>query len=220
MSKYHMQPTHCPICHAGNHYTDTRVLIAGGFIRICSTCSGYFLWPFQKIQYTDSGWTKKRAANWDKNVKLGLKFAPRIRSSAEAIIERPIETVLEIGCSSGYMAAGFEVCGCSYTGIDVDASSIEFAKYHSIDAYKVPIEDAVKDVSPLAGKTFDLVISSNVFEHVDDPVKAFEVVNLLSAGIIIIIVPNARGLYQVLKAHKCVRRLILLILGHKREIAY
>ena len=216
----HVLPTQCPICHSADTFTNTRVPIADGSIFICATCSGYFLWPPVTVEYTNSGWSQKRNADWQNNVKLGMKLAPRIRARAQAILERPIETVLEIGCSTGYMASGFVESGCIYTGIDVDASSIEFAKRHSVDAHDIRIEDIANEDSPLAGQKFDLVISSNVFEHVDDPVKALEMANLVCGGIVIIIVPNPRGLYQVLKANKVMLRLIQLILGNKREIAY
>ena len=111
------------------------------------------------------------------------------------------------------MANGFAEAGCIYTGIGVDASFIAFAKRHSVDAHEIRIEDIANGDSPLAGQRFDLVISSNVFEHVDNPVKAFEMAILVCGGIVIIIVPNPRGLYQVLKANTVMLRLIQLILG-------
>ncbi|MCD4816888.1 MAG: methyltransferase domain-containing protein [Methanosarcinales archaeon] len=152
--------------------------------------------------------------------RLLRNLAPKIAKYLESHLEQPVQSVLEIGCGSGYMGIGFQSIGCDYTGIDVDAKSIEFAKSKGINAHCTKIEDIQNSHSNVV-KNYDLVISSNVFEHLDDPSKAFANLKFISRnGIIVIIVPNANGLFGRLKANKVLSKISQLIQGNNRDIAY
>ena len=170
------------------------------------------------VEYTDSVWSKSRKERWENDIQYARKFATRISKSIEYYLGRPVQTVLEIGCSSGFMGIGFNSLGCAYTGVDIDPESIEFAKSKGIDAYCLSAEDIEEHTLPRS--KYDFIISSHVFEHLDDPHKAFQNLGKICGGIIAIIVPNPKGLFAVLRSNKSIRKLLRLASGHKRETAY
>ncbi len=212
-------PASCPICHMHDAFVNTRVRIADALIYKCKECSGYFLFPPKIVEYTDSGWTSRREADWQQDVQIAKDLAPRIIECTSAHLGRPVQKIIEIGCGSAFMGMGFTSLACRYTGIDVDAKSVEFAKSQGIDAHCIALEDIGASTSPIVGK-YDLVLSSNVFEHLDDPSRAFANLRLICNGIVVIVVPNARGLYGILRSHKICSKAIQWVLGTKREIAY
>jgi 2-polyprenyl-6-hydroxyphenyl methylase/3-demethylubiquinone-9 3-methyltransferase len=77
--------------------------------------------------------------------------------------------LLDIGCGGGLLAEPLARLGATVTGVDPVPTSIEAARWHAQEvgleiAYDaVPVEDLV-----LAGRRFDLVIASEVIEHVPD----------------------------------------------------
>jgi 2-polyprenyl-6-hydroxyphenyl methylase/3-demethylubiquinone-9 3-methyltransferase len=78
-------------------------------------------------------------------------------------------SALDIGCGGGLLAEPLARLGATVTGVDPVPASIEAARWHAQEvgleiAYDaVPVEDLV-----LAGRRFDLVIASEVIEHVPD----------------------------------------------------
>jgi 2-polyprenyl-6-hydroxyphenyl methylase/3-demethylubiquinone-9 3-methyltransferase len=85
--------------------------------------------------------------------------------------------VLDVGCGGGLLAEKFALEGAQVTGIDLSGKAIEVAKAHAketgkgcedIDYRRSSIGDFLKKEK----KPFDLVVCSEVLEHVDD-LKAF-----------------------------------------------
>jgi len=211
-------PNICPICGSDSGFSNTGVAIAEGVINVCSTCSGYFLFPPTMIEYTDSGWTKSRELQFEEDIRIAQEFAPRIVQDVQSYLGFPPHNVLEVGCGSGFMGQGFNAIGCEYTGVDIDSKSIEFARSKGINAHCLSAED----IGSLAQKNqkFDLILSSNVLEHVAIPTKALQELKAICGGVIVIIVPNPEGLLPRLKANKSIRRIFQRALHSDREIAY
>lgn len=109
------------------------------------------------------------------------------KESSKALLEvsRPFLSagmqILEIGCSSGHLLRTLskENLGLEYRGIDIDHyaiskakdalkevrfSGISSAEFFEAGAEEVPFED----------KSFDLVVSLNVLEHLKSPVRALD----------------------------------------------
>jgi len=212
------QPTTCPICNSGEKIKNTMIQIANGNIFFCNVCNGYFLFPQTIVEYKGSGWSESRKIKWRYDVQRANEFAPAIKKYYEDQWNQPLKTVLELGCSTAYMGIGFRNIGCDYSGIDLDTDSIEFAKKNEIDAHISSLEEIEKITLPY--KKYDLVISSNVFEHLKDPILALKKLKPICGGIIIIIVPNADGLFHKLSALKTLRKLIQFASRDSREIVY
>ena len=78
-------------------------------------------------------------------------------------------SVLDIGCGGGLLAEPLTRLGARVTGVDPGATNIEAARWHAalgglaIDYRVATIEDLARQ-----GARFDLVIASEVVEHVTD----------------------------------------------------
>jgi SAM-dependent methyltransferase len=210
--------TVCPVCRTKGRLLRTCVDLAGGTIYRCAECAGYSLHPPMHVEYDNSGWSRNRQAGWERDVSLGREMAPAIRDYAARRLGRPIQSVLEIGCGSAFMGIGFRETGCTYTGTEIDVASIEFARSHGLDVHQASAEGL--NESDIASGKFDLILSSNVFEHLDDPPRAFANVAALAGGLVIIIVPNAHGLFARSKALTPLRRLIAAYNRTTRVLAY
>lgn len=214
LDRYHS----CPICCERSQFVSKNIQIAGGNIYVCSVCSGYFLYPPVMVNYCDSSWTSMRVEQWQRDAERGKRHVQQIVDWFFEKTGRLPRTVLEIGCGSGFMGAGFDALNIAYFGVDVDQASVEFAKSKGINVTQIGAEELP---SSLLGKSrFDLILSSNALEHVKNPIKAFESVRLLLNGLAVLIVPNPEGALPRAKANPLVLSLIQRIVGNKRVIAY
>ena len=78
---------------------------------------------------------------------------------------------LDIGCGGGLLSERIARLGASVTGIDITKSSIKVAKIHALNSglninyINTDVSSFIKKNSP---KTFDLIIASEVIEHLDN----------------------------------------------------
>ncbi len=74
--------------------------------------------------------------------------------------------VLDVGCSSGYLARPLVAAGCTVIGLELDADAAEAAR-------EVCAEVLVGDVEtmelPFAPASFDVVLCGDLVEHLRDP---------------------------------------------------
>jgi 2-polyprenyl-6-hydroxyphenyl methylase/3-demethylubiquinone-9 3-methyltransferase len=117
----------------------------------------------------------------------------------------PQVRVLDVGCGNGFSCGEFLKRGCQVVGIDLSRQGIEIArKAYPQGRFEVlPADDQL--LANLGEKPFDLVISTEVIEHLYDP-RAY-----------------ARGCYEALKPrgrficttpyHGYVKNLILALLN-------
>ena len=78
-------------------------------------------------------------------------------------------TVLDIGCGGGLLAEPLARMGAAVTGIDPIESSIETARWHAAEVgLEIDYEASTVEASMGAGRIFDLVIASEVIEHLPD----------------------------------------------------
>lgn len=77
------------------------------------------------------------------------------------------ESVLDVGCGSGELSRDMaERAGCTVTGIDINADSVEKARTRTPHARVQYIHsDATRE---LPGERYDVVVLSNVLEHIDE----------------------------------------------------
>ena len=100
-----------------------------------------------------------------------------------------------MGCGSGYsMKMAKESCNCEIFGID--PSPMEHGVGRNGSKFEVGIEkifEAVSEQIPFGDKTFDVVYSSHVLEHVQNENKSLQEMKrvLKSNGILILGVPTA-----------------------------
>ena len=110
---------------------------------------------------------------------------------------------LDIGCGGGLLSERIARLGASVTGIDITKSSIEIAKIHAFNS-GLSINYINTDVSSFIeknpSKRFDLIIASEVIEHLDNRILFFKEVSTLlkNKGILILTTINKTALSLLL----------------------
>ncbi len=99
--------------------------------------------------------------------------------------------VLDVGCATGYVAAGLMQRNCQVWGVDIDAEAAEQARPYLeqlviADLENEPLTDHFEKGS------FDAVVFGDVLEHIVDPKRALrDAVSLLAeGGRIVVSIPN------------------------------
>ncbi|HEX8775836.1 MAG TPA: methyltransferase domain-containing protein [Pyrinomonadaceae bacterium] len=107
--------------------------------------------------------------------------------------------VLDVGCGNGtQLALPLVRDGFRLTGVDTDERSIEHARRLSLEAANAEfICGSVEDVSP--AELFDVVILSEVLEHMTEPAVLLEAsaARMAANAILIVTVPNGYGEFEL-----------------------
>jgi 2-polyprenyl-3-methyl-5-hydroxy-6-metoxy-1,4-benzoquinol methylase len=127
-----------------------------------------------------------------------LRFVER--AIAEAFPTRAVDSlrVLDVGCGNGSeLALPLARRGFQVTGIDIDAPSIEHAARLAKELANAGF--FCLDVAELRAEPFDVVILSEVLEHMTEPhvLLAESVKHLASGGVVIVTVPNGYGEFEI-----------------------
>lgn len=123
--------------------------------------------------------------------------AKRFEFVAAIVRERRPRDVLDIGCGTGVqltLPLAKEFPGIEITGVDADERSLAWARENASAAnlrYATHGEIA-------AERRFDLVIASEVLEHVDEPARflAGLVARIAPGGRLVVTVPNGFGTFE------------------------
>ena len=134
-----------------------------------------------------------KSSNYEKHTTknpIGKLFVKNFLNSVVKTI-RPlnIETVLDAGCGEGFTLARLqkEKIGKSYEGIEADDSAIELGKklYPRLNIQKGDIYRL-----PYKSNSFDLVVCTEVLEHLTEPRKAYRELLRVSKKYVLLSVPN------------------------------
>jgi len=106
--------------------------------------------------------------------------------------------VLDVGCGNGSLALPVASLGYQVVGVDVDAGSIEHAQ--KVNTFPNARFEAVDGDGFDPGERFDLVICSEVLEHLHEPMPLIRTIAraMNDDGLAIITVPNGQGLRELL----------------------
>jgi len=106
---------------------------------------------------------------------------------------------LDIGCGGGLLSERIARLGASVTGIDITKNSIEIAKIHAFNSglnINYINTDVTSFIKNNFSKKFDLIIASEVIEHLDNRNLFFKEVSKLlkNKGILILTTINKTAL--------------------------
>ena len=124
-------------------------------------------------------------------------ISKRLQFVAGAIACVTPRRVLDIGCGTGtYLTAPLaqQFPDIQFIGVDSDAVSIEYARRE----FPLPNTRFLL-AGELDAETFDLVIASEVIEHVEDPPAflGFLADHLSPSGCLVLTLPNGYGLFEL-----------------------
>lgn len=126
---------------------------------------------------------------------------PRLDNKCQTILKYvgTEKKVLDIGCLTGYLSFLCMKRGNQVIGIDFIKKALKHAKKLGVDARYCNIEE---DEIPVENVKFDVVIISEVIEHLIDPIKVFEKITkvLKPSGILIVSTPNIAYIQYRLEA--------------------
>ena len=112
--------------------------------------------------YTEFEWQNERAGNGASGEKLTEVFVDLVKR-----IEG-VRSICDLGCGNGHIAGRLNLHGYQVTGIDASRSGIRIAQrsYPSARFVEARLD---QDIQQLGLPEFDLVISSDVIEHLYRP---------------------------------------------------
>lgn len=118
--------------------------------------------------YRDFGWTSAGPANGDSGRGLAEAFVKLVTSLPH------VKTICDLGCGNGYMANRLAGLGYDVTGIDASETGLAIARQTSSNAQFIEaLIDANLGVNT-GLNSFDVVISSDVIEHLYRPADLLE----------------------------------------------
>jgi 2-polyprenyl-3-methyl-5-hydroxy-6-metoxy-1,4-benzoquinol methylase len=188
----------CPVCNTSCQQPIKPFKNSDTEVFICPSCSLEFVYPF--LLSSDDAPSSTTAPEYIKymqsryeQVKELINFRAKQRLEIyTSLLGRRPERILEIGCGSGWMTKGLADLGVEMLGIeyDVDLAKSAQSLLAKSDNASVWQGDIVQMES--LPNSYDVVFSSQVFEHIFTPSKALKnacrFIN--SQGIVHIDVPN------------------------------
>ena len=114
-------------------------------------------------------------------------------------------SVLDVGCGAGLLCEPIAAMGAAVTGIDAVARNIEVAKWHShLGGYHINYRHCLAEELLKSGNTFDVIINTEVLEHVSDAEQLVkECSELISPG----------GMMIAATINRTVRSFFIAIIG-------
>src|SRR5688572_8831609 len=113
--------------------------------------------------YREFQWHAEGAANGESGEKLASVFIALVKNIDS------VKSICDLGCGNGHMSGRLAALGYEVTGIDASPSGIEIARqtYPTVDFFQALIERNLSKT--ISRGPFDLVISSDVIEHLYRP---------------------------------------------------
>jgi len=119
---------------------------------------------------------------------------PSVVNSSHSIVVQLVgrdRRVLDVGCSTGYVARALINAGCTVSGIEFNEAAAEIARPMLKKLVVADLDSTPLDTA-FAGEQFDAIIMADVLEHLKDPVDVLRAASSLLSedGEVVISIPN------------------------------
>ena len=179
--------TACPVC-AGTSSTTYVAFPQVAFVR-CTTCTTVYKQfetpDIRPATFYEKDYFQGRKSGRDKRFDHRVKKAMRWIKSAMEL--GPTRSMLDVGCSLGYVVAAGKQLGLDSAGSDISEYAVKVCRERGLRA-----EVGTLDHQPFLDGSFDLITMKHVLEHTPTPNVALkEIRRLLSpGGRVLVAVPN------------------------------
>ncbi len=128
------------------------------------------------------------ATKYDIEIDLGAENTSH-RHMVEMIGSN--KRVLDVGCSTGYLAKTLRGFGNRVTGIEYDPEAAQAARAYAEQVVVADLDQVALDTA-VPGQLFDVVVFGDVLEHLRDPLPTLRQARHLLApgGYVVISIPN------------------------------
>lgn len=118
--------------------------------------------------YTEFAWHAETAGNGESGEKLTLVFIELVQKLGN------VRSVCDLGCGNGHISGRLATLGYEVTGIDASKSGVQLAQrtYPQANFIEALIDRDLKE--KIEQPEFDLVLSSDVIEHLYRPSDLLE----------------------------------------------
>ena len=108
------------------------------------------------------------------------------------------KTAIDVGCGAGLLTEPLARLGARATGLDAAPENIGAARAHA-EAVGLDVEYLAGGIEAVAGRTFDLVVSMEVIEHVADTAAFAQGLAdaLAPGGLMVLSTPNRTALSKL-----------------------
>lgn len=153
-------------------------------------------------------------------LRLFIERIERLRRESKK--EKKEIHILDVGCANGIQVTfPLGAQGYTVTGLDMHEPSIRFARENN-HFHNVHFElQKTENIHAATGeKKFDVIILSDILEHVENPMKVLRDVHALLKlhGIVLISIPNGHGPFEV--ENYILRKLGIIWLGRAARGAW
>jgi SAM-dependent methyltransferase len=137
---------------------------------------------------------------WDKRIRSQEPIRAYAHAQQNEVIAThvvPGETVLDAGCGQGVLALLLAARGFQVTGMDISVPNIERANMEAAAqglADKVTFLQGDAEQLPFPDKSFDVVVSSHVLEHVPNFDKGFAELCRVARRRVVVALPTGLNL--------------------------
>ena len=116
------------------------------------------------------------------------RFFDRVAREVRAVLPGG-GSVLDAGCGEGFVAEALaaRLPGAALTAVDVDAGAVAFAEAHG--SGRVTYATASLDALPFADGAFDVVVCTEVLEHLSAPDRALAELRRVARRAVVVTVP-------------------------------
>lgn len=125
----------------------------------------------------------------------------RLQITASLIIpfieNREVADILDIGCYTGDLLKILPR-KVNYFGVDSDAEALKIAQARGAETFRIDLESEDLD---FGGRKFDIIVATEVLEHLKDPAKLMSKMrdSAKDKGLILISLPNECTIYHRIK---------------------